>query len=76
MNQATDESQSTILSFLLYVPLIVVFGAIAGVIGYMSAKRDVPVYEANSTVLFRFGLEYMPTNPAFACNQGLQSAIR
>jgi uncharacterized protein involved in exopolysaccharide biosynthesis len=71
MNQATDGSRSSIFSFLLlYLPLIVVFGAIAGVIGYMSAKRDVPIYEANSTVLFRFGLEYMPTNPAFESWRG------
>ncbi|AZQ65924.1 hypothetical protein EF888_01525 [Silicimonas algicola] len=55
---------------LIYVPLVLAFGALAGMFGHDSAKRDIPVFEADATLLFRFGLEYMPTNPAFESWRG------
>jgi polysaccharide biosynthesis transport protein len=71
MTPSADQPWPSLKSLLLlYVPLIVVFGAIAGVVGNAAAKRDIPVFEANATVLFRFGVEYMPTNPAFETWQG------
>ncbi|MBA3909123.1 MAG: hypothetical protein C0524_04365 [Rhodobacter sp.] len=50
---------------LKYIPTVVAFAALARLAGHLVARKEVPAYEANASVLFRFGIEYTPVNPAF-----------